>query len=113
MGNVLSQEELQDLEIQQKHIPSEIQKWIEDQIDDMSLQDLACQPCNEEGTQDIEEAIIAKGIFKPLRPTVKEVEEHNLTHLPYRNWCIFCVKGKAKDDPPRRKSNKMKIKISQ
>ena len=33
----------------------------------------------------------------------KEVEEHNLTHLPFRNWCIFCVKGKAKDDPHRRR----------
>ena len=38
-----------------------------------------------------------------MRPTVKEVEEHNLTHLPFRNWCIFCVKGKAKDDPHKRK----------
>ena len=26
-----------------------------------------------------------------------------MTHSPVRNWCIFCVKGKAKDDPHRRK----------
>ena len=26
-----------------------------------------------------------------------------MTHLPFRNWCIFCVKGKAKDDPHKRK----------
>ena len=27
----------------------------------------------------------------------KEVEEHRLTHLPYRNWCTICVKAKGKD----------------
>jgi hypothetical protein len=68
-----------------------------DILDEFTLEDLACKPCDEE------EADKPKQIWKPLKPTVKEVEEHNLTHLPFRNWCIFCVKGKSKDDPHRRR----------
>ena len=67
-----------------------------DILDEFTLEDLACKPCDEE------EADKPKQIWKPLKPTVKEVEEHNLTHLPSRNWCIVCVKGKAKDDPHKR-----------
>jgi hypothetical protein len=36
-------------------------------------------------------------IADPRRPTEKEVEKHNLTHLPYRNWCPVCVAAKGKD----------------
>jgi hypothetical protein len=33
----------------------------------------------------------------PRKPNQKEVDEHELTHLPYRNWCDICVKCKGKD----------------
>lgn len=33
----------------------------------------------------------------PRRPTEKEIEHHNLTHIPYRNWCTLCVQAKGKD----------------
>ena len=33
----------------------------------------------------------------PRRPAEKEVELHNLTHLPYRNWCPICIAAKGKD----------------
>ena len=26
-----------------------------------------------------------------------EMEEHALTHVPYRNWCEHCIKGRAKN----------------
>ena len=37
-------------------------------------------------------------------PTPQEVQEHNLTHLPYRNWCPICVRGKGRttNHPPQR-----------
>ena len=35
----------------------------------------------------------------PRAPTQAEREEHELTHLPYRSWCIHCVKGRGKDAP--------------
>ena len=36
-------------------------------------------------------------MIDPRRPTEHEVEEHNLTHVPYRNWCPICVRAKGKD----------------
>ena len=90
----------------QKETPSSRQ--FNEEEDNMTLQDLACQPCQDVEQEDQQEeegeAAQPKAIWKPIRPTVKEVEEHNLTHLPYRKLCIFCVKGKAKDDPHRRKA---------
>ena len=43
-----------------------------------------------------------KAMADPRRPTEKEVELHNLTHLPYRNWCELCVAAKDKDLDHRR-----------
>jgi len=31
----------------------------------------------------------------PCLPTRAEIEEHRLTHLPFRNWCPFCIKGRG------------------
>ena len=38
-----------------------------------------------------------KSILNPRKPSEKEVEDHNRTHLPYRNWCPLCVRAKGKD----------------
>ena len=38
-----------------------------------------------------------RGIGDPRKPSTEEVKEHNLTHLPYRNWCSICVQAKGKD----------------
>ena len=37
----------------------------------------------------------------PVQPTKEEVEEHNLTHLPFRNWCPICVAARAREDAHR------------
>ena len=37
-----------------------------------------------------------------LTPFQEEVERHNLTHLPFRNWCPRCMKGRGKEAPHRR-----------
>ena len=29
------------------------------------------------------------------RPSQEEVDEHNVNHIPFRSWCLHCVKGKA------------------
>ncbi len=29
----------------------------------------------------------------PRQPTKEEVDTHNITHIPYRDWCPFCVLG--------------------
>ena len=32
-------------------------------------------------------------------PSQEEVDKHNLTHLPFRNWCSHCMKGRGKEAP--------------
>ena len=40
-----------------------------------------------------------------LEPTAEEREVHNRTHMPYRAWCEFCIRGKADSAPPRRRKS--------
>ena len=42
------------------------------------------------------EARKMKRIVDPHLPSKDEVEEHNLTHLPVRNWCKHCMRGRGK-----------------
>ena len=32
----------------------------------------------------------------PQSPTQEEIDEHCLTHLPFRSWCRHCVKAKGR-----------------
>ena len=41
----------------------------------------------------------------PHEPTAEEAERHALTHVPYRDWCEACVRGKARENPHRRIRN--------
>ena len=47
-----------------------------------------------------------RNIGDPALPSRKEVEEHFLTHVPYRNWCPHCVRDldhrKAVEEENRR-----------
>ena len=38
-------------------------------------------------------------LLDPKLPTQKDVDEHCLTHFPYRNWCQYCVEGKGEMAP--------------
>ena len=40
-----------------------------------------------------------RNLLDPKLPTKKDVDAHNLTHLPYRNWCHYCVEGTGKMAP--------------
>ena len=51
--------------------------------------------------EDIEEGVKAKSIRKPQEPTRQEIEEHELTHVPFREWCVHCCKGKCRSSPHR------------
>ena len=35
----------------------------------------------------------------PKMPSKDEVERRYLTHLPFRNWCQYCIQGKGKTAP--------------
>ena len=32
-----------------------------------------------------------KRMTRPKWPTEQEVDDHNRTHIPYRNWCPYCT----------------------
>ena len=44
-----------------------------------------------------EDKRMVKKLADPRKPTDAEVVEHELTHIPYRNWCPVCVRCKGKD----------------
>ena len=35
---------------------------------------------------------------KPVQPSQKEIEEHEVTHYPYRSWCRYCVAASGRRD---------------
>ena len=38
----------------------------------------------------------------PKSPSLRELELHNLTHLPYAAWCPYCVSGRRPNSHHRR-----------
>ena len=43
-----------------------------------------------------EEEVHSSGIQKtPMLPTQSEIDEHNVTHVPFRSWCPFCIRGRG------------------
>ena len=49
------------------------------------------------GGEEKEEEHVVPQVKKPVNaPSDKEVREHYKTHIPFRNWCPHCVKGRAK-----------------
>jgi hypothetical protein len=55
--------------------------------------------------EEVEEEMGVRTTIKmtdPKKPSKEEVEEHWKTHLPYRNWCEVCVRGRGKEDPHRK-----------
>ena len=44
---------------------------------------------------DEEEAHSAGVQRTPVLPSQNEIDEHNLTHLPFRDWCPFCIRGRG------------------
>ena len=41
-------------------------------------------------------------MLDPKLPSKAEREEHELTHMPYPNWCKHCVQGRGKEAPHKR-----------
>ena len=49
----------------------------------------------EEETEAGEEECGVVKMLDPRQPSEEERRNHNLTHLPYRNWCEHCVKAEG------------------
>ena len=67
------------------------------EMDNEDFDEISCEekPC--------EEARPPEVLRDPGAPTQKELEDHSITHLPFRSWCPHCVSGKAQDRPHRMK----------
>ena len=63
----------------------------------------------EEGGEEAEEAQMPKTVKPPIKPTREEVNEHMISHLPFRTWCAHCVKGKSKSKAHQRKGKERTI----
>ena len=60
------------------------------------------EAAGDETEEEHEEAQKAKAIKAPSKPSKEEVDEHMVTHLPFRSWCPHCVRGKSKGKPHRK-----------
>jgi len=50
--------------------------------------------CDDE-QEDSEEVQASKIAPNPSLPSAAEVEEHRISHLPFRSWCKECIIGRA------------------
>ena len=48
----------------------------------------------------------ARGKSVPIGPNAAEKATHELTHTSFRNWCSYCVRARAADDPHHRQPYK-------
>ena len=65
---------------------------------------------DEEQQHEHHEAHRARGLRQPQQPTPQQIAEHNLTHLPYRNWCPICVRGsKGRQDNYKKQQSRQPI----
>ena len=49
-----------------------------------------------------------KQATSPILPPAAEVEQHRLTHWPYRSWCKFCNLGRGIGEQHRREGQKVR-----
>ena len=68
-------------------------------FEDEDFEEIACEE------KESEEAKPPEVLRNPGAPTPREIEEHNVTHLPFRSWCPHFVAGKAQDRPDKKRDN--------
>ena len=64
---------------------------------------------DEEQQHEHHEAHRARGLRQPQQPTPRQIAEHNLTHLPHRNWCPICVQGKGRQDNYKKQQSRQPV----
>ena len=60
-------------------------------LEEKELSDLALQESTEP----------ARPVHSAQPPSEEEIKSHNLTHLPYKDWCSACNMAKARPDAHR------------
>ena len=65
-----------------------------------------------EGQEEVSEGRALKALRSPPPPTRREIEEHALSHIPFRAWCPHCMRGKARSGPRNRVKDKHEQEFS-
>ena len=74
--------------------------------------DVAPAQGENEDQEAVEEAAEVKRLPDVSMPCAAEIEVHNLTHLPFRDWCPCCVQGKAVSYPhTKRKKEENEVPV--
>ena len=75
-------------------------------------EDAFCTPCGMGENEDKEnEGIKVRIPRRPTAPTKAEIEEHEATHFPPRDWCPHCVAGHGISNQHRKSHEKEEDKI--
>ena len=82
--------------------PKSVRPW-EFEVGEVAEESFEEIECEEKETEEAREPVLLRD---PGLPTPKEVEQHNVTHMPFRSWCPHCVNGKAKDRHHKKQENK-------
>jgi hypothetical protein len=80
--------------------PSEISNVIENVVSDADSE--------REGQEEGRKAVMRR---VESRPSQEEVDEHNVSHIPFRSWCTCCVKGKAVNQGHMRRTSTSEVPI--
>eukprot|EP00435_Cladocopium_sp_Y103_P016599 s3099_g4.t1 len=56
----------------------------------------------EELHAEFEEGTMRMAQRTPFKPSADEIREHNISHVPYRDWCVHCVRGRGRTLAHRR-----------
>ena len=80
-----------DPEIDSKGFPDFASEVSEDEDDVLQLDEEVQRKSR------VEDAGAVKKIVDPRKPSEQEVQDHELTHIPYSYWCHICVRCKGKD----------------
>ena len=57
----------------------------------------ADQDATQEAIEAEEECQPVNSLPTPGRPSQSEIDDHNVTHVPYRSWCSHCVEGRGRE----------------
>eukprot|EP00974_Lingulodinium_polyedra_P111151 10749961-Lingulodinium_polyedra.AAC.1 len=44
----------------------------------------------------VSEATASSSLRAPIQPTKQMIDDHEVSHLPFRNWCTASVRGRGR-----------------
>ena len=78
------------VELEQDEVPDE------QESEEGQERDVADSGCEDDLDQEHGRRGVRR-VLDPKLPSEEDVRQHYLTHLPFRNWCPHCVRGRGKE----------------